>query len=206
MTLWDNRNYLLPQYSRAVEYQLDEIQKTATLVWQYRNTPDSYSPAMGNMQRLANGNSMTGWGLRSSPTLIEVKPDNSKAFQLSFASPLITYRAFRFAWQGYPDTNPTLVAQTNGVTTTLAYSWNGATEIAAYRVYADATLVPSQLIATQPKTAFEEHTLLFNAQQYCVARIMPIDKDGRETRYSNIISLNPNVCKGSRTYLPVVAH
>ena len=40
VTLFDNGNYHTPPYSRAVEYSLDEVNHVATLVWQFRNSPD----------------------------------------------------------------------------------------------------------------------------------------------------------------------
>jgi hypothetical protein len=49
-------------YSRAVEYQLDEVNKVATLVWEYRHTPDISAPCTGSVKRFANGNTLIGWG------------------------------------------------------------------------------------------------------------------------------------------------
>jgi hypothetical protein len=65
ITLFDNGNYHSPQFSRAVEYSLDEQNKIATMVWQYRKTPDVYSAAMGSSQRLKNGNTLISWGSRN---------------------------------------------------------------------------------------------------------------------------------------------
>ena len=63
ITLFDNGNLHWSQMStRVLEYKLDEINKTAELVWQFSNTPDEISNAMGNIQRLDNGNSIIGWG------------------------------------------------------------------------------------------------------------------------------------------------
>ena len=81
-TLYDNGNGLTPEYSRALEYVLDQTHKTATLVWEYRNTPDVFAWGMGNAQRLPNGNTMIGWGT-TVPTLTEVTPDGRKAFELT---------------------------------------------------------------------------------------------------------------------------
>ncbi len=102
VTLYDNGNLHVPPFSRAVEYNLDENTKTATLVWQYRNTPDIFGFAMGNVQRLPNGNTLIGWG-STSPAVTEVRPDGSKVFELKYAPGVYTYRAFRFDWK------PTLV-------------------------------------------------------------------------------------------------
>ncbi|MFZ1321638.1 MAG: aryl-sulfate sulfotransferase [Ignavibacteria bacterium] len=94
VTLFDNGNYHSPPFSRAVEYQLDEVNKTATLVWQYRNTPDNYGYAMGSVQRLKNGNTLIGWG-NSHPNITEVTPDGNIALEMSLPTGIFTYRVFR---------------------------------------------------------------------------------------------------------------
>ncbi len=101
LTLFDNGNQHVPNYSRAVEYRLDEQNKTATLVWQYRHTPDIYGYAMGSVQRLSNGNTLIGWGLASltgSPMFTEVHPDNITALEFSLPSGQASYRAYRLPW------------------------------------------------------------------------------------------------------------
>lgn len=98
ITLYDNGNWLSPEYSRALEYELDEVGMTATLVWEYRNSPDSYGPFMGSVQRLANGNSVIGWGGVALPNITEVRPDDSEALELELPVATWTYRAFRFPW------------------------------------------------------------------------------------------------------------
>jgi hypothetical protein len=98
ITLFDNGNFHSPPFSRAVEYQLDEQNKTVTLVWQFRNSPDNYGYAQGYTQRLDDGNTLIGWGL-SNPTLTEVRPDGTKALELNLPIGSYSYRAFRFAWK-----------------------------------------------------------------------------------------------------------
>lgn len=49
-------------YSRAVEYQLDESNKVATLVWEFRHTPDISAPCNGSVKRFPNGNTLISWG------------------------------------------------------------------------------------------------------------------------------------------------
>ena len=200
ITLFDNRTNLTPLYSRAVEYHLDEGAKTATLVWQYRNTPDTFGLATGNVQRLSNGNTFIGWGFGLLAT--EVTPEGSKAFELALA-PNFSYRAFRFPWHGYPNTQPTLVIQTTTLTTTLTFSWNGATDIASYRIYGGNEPRPTTLITTQAKTDFETQIVLPNTANGCLYfRVMPIDATGWETRYSNEVT----ACYGLQlNYLPMIA-
>ncbi len=95
VTLFDNGNLHPTPYSRAVEYELDERKMTATLVWQYRSVPDVFSPAMGSVQRLPNGNTLIGWGY-AGPAATEVTPGGRVVAELALPSGLIAYRAFRF--------------------------------------------------------------------------------------------------------------
>lgn len=186
VTLFDNRSGLTPEYSRAVEFVLDEHAKTATLVWEYRHPEDAYGNVMGNAQRLSNGNTVIGWGSGGRAT--EVRPDGSRALEFSFA-PSVSYRAFRFPWHGYPMTQPSLSIEISPEATTLIYSWNGATDIREYRIYADAHPHPTTLIATQTKTGFETRTRLPKNTLGCrYYRVMPVDNNGWETRFSNEVT------------------
>ncbi len=102
VTLFDNGNQHVPNYSRAVEYKLDEINKTATLVWEYRHSPDIYGNAMGSVQRLPNGNTVIGWGragANGKATATEIHPDKSIAMELFYPKPLTSYRAYKFPWK-----------------------------------------------------------------------------------------------------------
>lgn len=99
--LFDNgfrRNNPSIMFTRVVEYKLDEKLKTAELIWQCRNNPDVYSIGLGYAQRLKNGNTFIGWGY-TFPTITEVRPDGTKAFEMSFKDNLFTYRAYRFPWK-----------------------------------------------------------------------------------------------------------
>lgn len=124
VTLFDNGNQHKPQYSRAVEYKLDEVKKTATLVWEYRHTPDLYTSANGSVQRLANGNTLIGWGdvgLNGKTSLTEVHADNSVAFELTLSKGYRSMKAYRFPWRtGTPAAMHTLYELLQGNT----YSFN----------------------------------------------------------------------------------
>jgi hypothetical protein len=74
-------------YSRAVEYHLDETNLTATLVWEYRHTPDVLTPTEGIVKRFSNGNTYIGWVSAaqqgSGPVLTEVNASNQVMFEMS---------------------------------------------------------------------------------------------------------------------------
>ena len=95
--LFDNGNFHNPPFSRAVEYQLDQTAMTARLVWQYRAAPDIFGGAMGDVQRLADGNTLIGWGI-GKPDVVEVTPEGRPVLTLSLADGLHSYRAYRLDW------------------------------------------------------------------------------------------------------------
>ena len=97
--MFDNGNLHTTQVSRACEYKLDQVNKTATLVWQYHNTPEIYTFAMGSVERLPNGNTLIGWGANttSSVAATEVDPYGNKALEITFPFQGVwSYRALKF--------------------------------------------------------------------------------------------------------------
>ena len=93
---FDNGNFHTPPFSRAVEYELDEINLVATKVWEYRNNPDYYTSAMGSVRRLSNGNTLINWCRAGYVT--EVRPDGSKDLEIKFPLELYTYRVVKTDW------------------------------------------------------------------------------------------------------------
>lgn len=96
ISMFDNGTQRTPQWSRGVEYQLDEVNKTCKLVWQYRHTPDVYAGVQGSMQTLPNGNRLLAWGsaIIGNRTLInEVSPARTVVFQAELPSMMYPYKA-----------------------------------------------------------------------------------------------------------------
>lgn len=178
LLIFDNR---LADFSRAVEYAVDEVAKTATLVWEYRAPQGSRGRIMGNAQRLPNGNTLVNLG-SASPMITEVRPDGSEVFQLTLEENIFTYRAFRSPWVGRPQTVPKLVVtRDEAFEITLRYSWNGATEVAAYAIYGDLTESPKTLLTVQPKLGFETTTVLRDMGDGSYNfRVMPLDAEGNQ--------------------------
>jgi hypothetical protein len=96
ITVFDNGNFRPVQFSRAVEYILDEENKTATKVWEFRRSPKVYAPAMGSVQRLSNGNTLIGWGLGSDTMLTEVTADGAIVLAMGLPNAHFSYRVYKF--------------------------------------------------------------------------------------------------------------
>lgn len=94
-TLFDNGNFLNPPYSRALEYEIDEQNLTATLIWEYASP--GFSPFMGSATRQADGRTLIGWG-GGWPSITEVNMDGTKSLELSYDSLHMSYRVARAPW------------------------------------------------------------------------------------------------------------
>ncbi|MBI5324537.1 MAG: aryl-sulfate sulfotransferase [Ignavibacteriae bacterium] len=96
--MFDNGNLKPKEYSRAVEYKIDEQNKTIEKIWEYSPFPEIKSSAMGNVQRLANGNTLICWGINTrNMTATEVKPDGTKAMEIIGYQNYSIYRNFLMA-------------------------------------------------------------------------------------------------------------
>jgi outer membrane protein assembly factor BamB len=97
LLLLDDQLHALPRPARAVEYALDPLRKTATLVWQYQPNPPIISPIMGSVQRLQSGATLIGFG--AAGRAVEVDRDGSVSWTATLASndgvPVPFYRAIR---------------------------------------------------------------------------------------------------------------
>jgi hypothetical protein len=97
-TLFDNGNLHEPQFSQAVEYQLDEDALEATLIWNYIDDPVSYGGARGSYRRMENGHRLISWGSFLSPGVTELGPDGSTVVDLHFPDSTIQYRCEKHEW------------------------------------------------------------------------------------------------------------
>jgi hypothetical protein len=62
LLFYDNGLLHSPPESRAVEYRLDTLALTATLVWQFRHDPPVFTPFVGSVERFTSGSTLVGFG------------------------------------------------------------------------------------------------------------------------------------------------
>ena len=87
---------------------------------------------MGNIQPLRDGNVFVGWG--DEPYFSEFTQSGKLLFEGEFPRPDLTYRALLEPWVGLPLYPPVGAARAGGGRTTVYASWNGATQVASWRV------------------------------------------------------------------------
>jgi hypothetical protein len=180
--LFDNGDLHSPPFSRAVEYVVDPVAMTATLVWQFQDTPDKYTYYMGNVQRLTNGNTHINWVLAGYPKAVEVDPNGVKQLELNLTPGYDLYRSWRAPWDGVVPV-PYLIAESYPDNVTLIFNKFGDTNVNFYRIYGGTSPQPTNLLATTPSTLAHLSNLQNNRQYYF--RVTSVANDGTESGYSN---------------------
>jgi len=156
ITFFDNGAFpaVHPQ-SRAIELTLDPASMTATLVRSYEHQNALVAGSQGNVQTLPGGDWMVGWG--QAGYLSEVNAAGQLLFNAHLPPDWESYRTFVLPWAGQPAEPPRLAVApaSSGSPATVYASWNGATEVASWRVLAGSSSKALAVVATAPKTGFE---------------------------------------------------
>jgi hypothetical protein len=163
--------------SRGVRIALDMAHHTASLVRAYTHPSALLTGSQGNMQSLPSGSVVIGWG--AVPDVSEESPSGAVLFDAGLSPGLSSYRAFRFPWSGQPLSPPVASAAVlaTGETTAVYASWDGASEVASWRVLAGkdpSSLAPRETI---PESGFESSTILPEAVGYVA--VQALDSSGR---------------------------
>lgn len=182
------------KHSKGMIIRLDMQNMTASLVQKYVHPDEILNVSQGSVQVMAgSGNVLVGFG--NSPTYVEYSADGEVLCSAHWAPHLAfeiidfglakSYRVFKSPWGGRPRTVPDVKVKNGKV----YVSWNGATEVTAWR-----------LEAAQAREAKDDE----------FATIQELDRDGFETsfalgktyRYVRVAALD--VSKGVMAYSPVV--
>jgi hypothetical protein len=139
--------------SRVIELHLDTTAMTATLVRRDEHDPPLVAGSQGNMQAQPDGDWTVGWG--QSPYLSEFGPDGQVLFDAHMPGPYESYRTYRQAWTGTPETRPAMALTRSHGRLTVHASWNGATQVASWRVLTGPTATSMTAIAAAPRSGFE---------------------------------------------------
>jgi Arylsulfotransferase (ASST) len=173
----DGSNPPIHSQSRAVRIALDFRTHEAHLASVYtHHDPPLLAASQGNVQTLADGDTLVGYG--GVPAISEYAKDGSLLFDAHQPFDMSFYRAFRFPWSARPLAPPALLASLNNTSeeTIVHASWNGATEVAAWRVLAGphpAALAPQTTIQAD---GFESSTIL--PKVYAYTAVQALDSHG----------------------------
>jgi hypothetical protein len=155
ITLFDNGSSpTVHKQSRGIELSLDPTSGAATLIREVLHTPSLVAESQGNVQALANGDWFVGWG--QDPFFSEYSPSGEMLFDARFPTHVESYRGFRFPWTGTPTHPPAFAFQPAGTNAGTVYaSWNGATQVASWRVLVGGSPTSLKPIVTVARSGFE---------------------------------------------------
>ena len=196
----DGSNPPIHHESRGLQIRLDLRTHEAHLSRVYRHTdPPLLAASQGNMQTLADGNTLLGYG--GVPAISEFAADGTLLFDAHQPFDMSFYRAFRFPWKARPLSPPAVLASLNNTAeeTIVHASWNGATDVARWRVLAGKQPGSMRVRATIPVNGFESATTL--PVKYAYAQAQALDGSGRvigTSKAARVISYSASL-KGSGT-------
>jgi hypothetical protein len=186
ITLFDNgAGYRRTEkQSRGLRIRLNMSKHQATLVHQYAHVPPVLSISEGNVQTLSDRNVFVGFG--NVPLFAEYTSSGKQLFTGGFRSPVQFHRAFRAGWNAQPIGSPFVAASPNGSGTTVYASWNGATNIASWRVLAGPSPRALQAVASGAFNGFETAILTSSAGPYFA--VQALSRTGRVLGTSPAVS------------------
>jgi Arylsulfotransferase (ASST) len=174
----DGSNPPIHGQSRGLRISLDFKTHEAHLISAYTHpNPPLLAPSQGNMQTLADGNAVVGYG--GVPAISEFAPGGGLLFDAHLPYDMAFYRAFRFPWNGEPSNPPAVLANLNNTSEeTIAHmSWNGAGDVASWRVFAGERPNSLKPQTTTPSSGFESSTIL--TKKYAYVSVQALDGTGR---------------------------
>ncbi len=187
LTIYDNEDWpTAPSQSRVVLERINMTRHTVTLVRQLDHSPSLYSPWEGSAQLLPGGQVFVGWG--ESQEFTRFDRLGRPIFVGGFTGATSSYRVYEQAWHGQPSTRPAVaVASSAGAGTTVYVSWNGATDVAQWRVLAGEEQTSLTPVATAPRNGFE--TALSVPTEHRYLAVEAISASGRVLAESRVVSV-----------------
>jgi hypothetical protein len=150
--------------SSAELLRIDTARMTASLIARYHHSPPLLSAGAGNMQVLPGGSVFVGWG--SQPSFSEYAPDGRQIFSANLPFGAASYRAYRFRWTGQPTATPALAATSSHRAITVYASWNGATQVASWRVLGGPRAGQLRVLTGRRRSGFETALKIHSGPRY----------------------------------------
>jgi len=156
ITVFDNgANPPKEKQSRAIILKVDSAQRHVGLQQAYVHPGEVLlAGAMGSAQLLEDGRMFVGWG--TEPHFSEFAPDGRLLLDGDITVGDASYRAFTQAWSGHPTEPPAAAARHRSGGGAVVYaSWNGATDVAGWRVFAGKSTSALAEVGSGGRSGFE---------------------------------------------------
>jgi hypothetical protein len=152
--------------SRALVLDLNLRTMTDTEVTELTHPQPLQAASQGSVQRLAHGDWFVNWG--AEPDFSVFDGAGRMIYDAHMPAPTQSYRGYLFAWVGRPAGPPSIAVAAATSGKTVYASWNGATQIAGWRVLAGSSRASLKPIQRAPKGGFETAIGVRSARYYAV--------------------------------------
>ncbi len=171
--------------SRGLLLRPDTANHTVTLVKQFTNpTKTLLAESQGNTLSLPGGDWLLGYGRL--PNFTEFDSSGHVLLDGTLGREVQNFKTFLSPWEGRPTTRPSVLARAGGAgALSVAVSWNGATEVASWRVLGGASTSALTAVATAPKAGFQTTIAAPTAGPYVA--VQALDAAG------NVLGTSPTV-------------
>jgi Arylsulfotransferase (ASST) len=164
--------------SRGVLLKPNFAARTVALAQAFVNPSRTLlAPAQGNTLALAGGDWLMGYG--NLPNFTEYDPAGHVLLDGTLGHNVQDFRTYLSpSWSGKPETVPAIVAKRSGASVAVQMSWNGATDVASWKLLAGSS--PSLLVAlaTVPKHGFQTTATVTTSAPYVES--WALDANGNE--------------------------
>jgi Arylsulfotransferase (ASST) len=198
LSLFDDASQPCPEtFASGKVLDLDMHALTATLRHRYLHTDgEMNTPSQGNCQLLAGGGHVVGWGFRPYFSVFAPSPEGTLGASLVldgvFPQGAASYRTFLFNWRGNPPQSEMAIVVRPAAAVgqlTAWVSWNGATEVVAWRVNGGPSTGALSPLVTAPKVGFET-AIEFSGDGANYFDVDAIDVDGQVIGRSSLVTLS----------------
>jgi hypothetical protein len=167
--------------TRAMVLKLDTTHHTGSLVSSYGRGSKFYAAFLGSTQVLPNGNVAISWG--SQPLFSEVSKSGKVLLDAAWPNPDVNYRVYVQKWTGTPSFAPNGAVRKSGGKSTVYASWDGATQVAKWRVLAGKDAKHLATVATKTKNGFET-AIPLGRLSFKAYKVQALDSKGHVLRTS----------------------
>jgi Arylsulfotransferase (ASST) len=170
--------------SRALVLSVDEEKMQVFLAKAFVHPARLLVPNQGSMQMLADGGAFVGWGAQ--PYFSRFSPEGELVVDARFPTNIQSYRAFNANFTARPTEKPAVAVEENPAGGKIVYvSWNGSTEVAAWKVLGGtrSTLSP---LAVSSWADFETAISVNSSGQYF--QVVAMDSEGHNLGSSDVVA------------------
>jgi len=175
LRVFDNSQKSIRDRSRVIWLDVDTRRKRVTLEREVRHPQPVLAATQANAESLPGGALFVGWG--SQGRWSEFAADGTLRYDAELPTGYDSYRVYRDSWTGRPSEPPAVAARAQAGATAVYASWNGATDVVAWRVLAGPR--PSSLapIGDAPRQGFETVITVPGAHAY--VKLQALDGSGQ---------------------------